>query len=83
MVHPTLYADILAKKMEEHNSTAYLINTGWIAGPYGVGYRIPLKDNRLAVDAILDGILIKHSLKLYRFLIFRSLNISMGWMIKC
>jgi len=59
MVHPTLYANILAQKMEEHNSTAYLINTGWIAGPYGVGYRIPLKDNRLAVDAILDGSLDK------------------------
>ena len=55
MVHPTLYARILAQKMQEHNSFAYLINTGWIAGPYGVGYRIPLKDNRLAVDAILDG----------------------------
>jgi phosphoenolpyruvate carboxykinase (ATP) len=55
MVHPTMYAEILAKKMQEHNSCAYLINTGWIAGPYGVGHRIPLKDNRLAVDAILDG----------------------------
>ncbi len=55
MVHPCLYAEILAKKMQEHNSSAYLINTGWIAGPYGVGHRIPLKENRLAVDAILDG----------------------------
>jgi len=55
MVHPTMYAEILAKKMEEHHSSAYLLNTGWIAGPYGVGYRIPLKDNRLSVDAILDG----------------------------
>ena len=55
MVHPTMYAEILAKKMQEHDSCAYLINTGWITGPYGVGYRIPLKDNRLAVDAILDG----------------------------
>jgi len=55
MVHPTKYAQILAQKMQEHLSTAYLLNTGWIAGPYGVGYRIPLKDNRLAVDAILDG----------------------------
>ena len=55
MVHPTMYADILAKKMQEHNSSAYLVNTGWVAGPYGVGYRIPLKDNRLAIDAILDG----------------------------
>ncbi|MBF0504647.1 MAG: phosphoenolpyruvate carboxykinase (ATP) [Candidatus Omnitrophica bacterium] len=55
MVHPTLYAQILAQKMQEHRSSAYLINTGWISGSYGVGYRIPLKDNRLAVDAILDG----------------------------
>jgi phosphoenolpyruvate carboxykinase (ATP) len=55
MVHPTMYADILAKKMQEHYSSAYLLNTGWIAGPYGVGYRIPLKDDRMIVDAILDG----------------------------
>ncbi|MBF0489256.1 MAG: phosphoenolpyruvate carboxykinase (ATP) [Candidatus Omnitrophica bacterium] len=55
MVHPTKYAEILAKKMEEHHASAYLINTGWIAGAYGFGHRIPLKDNRLSVDAILDG----------------------------
>jgi len=55
MVHPTIYAHILARKMDEHGSSAYLINTGWIAGPYGVGYRIPLKDNRLVIDAIFDG----------------------------
>ncbi len=36
-VHPTKYAEILAKKMEEHQASAYLLNTGWIAGPYGVG----------------------------------------------
>jgi phosphoenolpyruvate carboxykinase (ATP) len=54
-LHPTLYADILAQKMQEHKASAYLLNTGWIAGPYGIGYRIPLKDNRLAIDAILDG----------------------------
>ncbi len=58
-VHPTKYAEILAQKMEEHGASAYLINTGWIAGPYGVGYRIPLKDNRLSIDAILDGSLNK------------------------
>ena len=55
MVHPMTYAEILANKMQEHNSCAYLLNTGWIKGPYGVGHRISLKDNRLAVDAILDG----------------------------
>jgi phosphoenolpyruvate carboxykinase (ATP) len=55
MVHPTKYAEILAQKMEEHKTSAYLINTGWVAGPYGVGHRIPLHDNRLTVDAILNG----------------------------
>lgn len=54
-VHPTVYARILARKMQEHGSLAYLINTGWVAGPYGTGHRIALKDNRLFVDAILDG----------------------------
>jgi len=55
MLHPTKYAEILAEKMQEHHSIAYLLNTGWVAGPYGVGYRIPLEENRRAVDAILDG----------------------------
>ncbi len=55
LVHPTKYAEILAKKMAEHHSSAYLLNTGWVAGKYGVGYRIPLKENRVAIDAILDG----------------------------
>lgn len=54
-VHPTKYAEILAKKMDEHNSNAYLINTGWVAGKYGVGHRIPLKENRLALDIIFSG----------------------------
>lgn len=58
-VHPTKYAQILAKKMEEHKSHAWLINTGWVSGKYGVGYRIALKDNRVTVDAILDGTLEK------------------------
>lgn len=54
-VHPTKYADILAEKMDKHGSSAYLINTGWVTGQYGVGYRIPLKDNRAIIDAIFDG----------------------------
>ncbi len=56
-VHPTLYATILAAKMEEHQAQAYLINTGWVAGPYGVGHRIALNDNRCAIDAIVNGLL--------------------------
>lgn len=55
LLHPTAYADILGKKLEEHGSKVYLINTGWIAGQYGTGYRIPLKDNRITIDGIFDG----------------------------
>ncbi len=54
-VHPIKYAEILGKKMDEHGSSAYLINTGWIEGKYGVGRRISLRDNRLTIDAIFDG----------------------------
>lgn len=55
LLHPIKYAEILGKKMDEHGSTAYLMNTGWIEGKYGIGRRIPLKDNRLSIDAIFDG----------------------------
>jgi len=33
----------------------YLVNTGWQAGPYGVGQRIPIKETRKIVSAILTG----------------------------
>lgn len=36
-LHPTVYADLLAKKMKEYGSNCYLINTGWSGGKFGVG----------------------------------------------
>ncbi|MCA9399624.1 MAG: phosphoenolpyruvate carboxykinase (ATP), partial [Candidatus Omnitrophica bacterium] len=56
-LHPVKYAEILARKMEEHHSDAYLINTGWVGGSYGQGFRISIKDNRSIIDAIIDGTL--------------------------
>ncbi|MDN4754004.1 phosphoenolpyruvate carboxykinase (ATP) [Porphyromonadaceae bacterium W3.11] len=50
-LHPTKYGEELVKKMEEHGSTAYLVNTGW----NGTGKRISIKDTRGIIDAILDG----------------------------
>lgn len=50
-LHPIQYATELVKKMEEHNATAYLVNTGW----NGTGKRISIKDTRRIIDAILDG----------------------------
>ena len=53
--HPTVYAELLAKKLSEHKANAYLVNTGWVGGPYGVGNRCSLKYTRLIVDAINSG----------------------------
>jgi phosphoenolpyruvate carboxykinase (ATP) len=52
-----VYAKMLGKKIEEHNTTVYLINTGWSGGPYGVGSRIKIKYSRAMVTAALDGAL--------------------------
>jgi phosphoenolpyruvate carboxykinase (ATP) len=57
-LHPTVYAQELAKKMKQHGSAAYLVNTGWIEGPYGVGRRIDIPSTRAIIDAILDGSLV-------------------------
>jgi len=35
--HTLQYASMLAEKMKTHGATAWLVNTGWTAGPYGVG----------------------------------------------
>ncbi len=54
-LHPTKYGEELVKKMEEHNATAYMVNTGW----NGTGKRISIKDTRAIIDRILDGSLEK------------------------
>jgi len=55
LLHPTVYATELIRKMKEHGSTAYLVNTGWVGGPYGVGERMDLPSTRKIIDAILEG----------------------------
>ncbi|MBF0618595.1 MAG: phosphoenolpyruvate carboxykinase (ATP) [Candidatus Omnitrophica bacterium] len=54
-LHPIHYAKILAAKMAEHGATAYAVNTGWVAGKYGVGYRMDIVQTRAIIDAILNG----------------------------
>jgi len=50
-LHPTQYAEELAKRMEASGARAYLVNTGW----NGSGKRISIKATRAIIDAILDG----------------------------
>jgi len=53
--HPTKYAKMLGDLLRQHKSNVWLINTGWIGGPYGVGERIKLKYTRTIVHAALHG----------------------------
>ena len=53
--HPAFYADILKRKIERHGSTCWLVNTGWVGGPYGIGKRISIRHTRALLNAALDG----------------------------
>jgi phosphoenolpyruvate carboxykinase (ATP) len=55
LLHPSAYARELVRKMVNHRAKAYLINTGWIGGAYGVGKRIDLASTRAIINSILDG----------------------------
>ena len=52
---PTVYAELLGKKLDEHGSTVWLINTGWTGGPFGEGHRMPIKATRSLLSAVLSG----------------------------
>lgn len=50
---------MLAERIHAHKADAWLINTGWIGGSYGVGKRISLAHTRAILDAIHNGELAK------------------------
>ena len=54
-LHPTVYAELLAEKIREHDVDVWLVNTGWTGGSHGVGHRFELRHTRAIVDAILGG----------------------------
>ena len=58
-LHPSVYAELLKKKIQKHKVNCWLVNTGWIGGPYGVGNRISIKYTRALLNAALDGKLAK------------------------
>ncbi|CAG8561793.1 10646_t:CDS:2 [Dentiscutata erythropus] len=65
VLHPARYATMLAEKMKQHSADAWLINTGWNGGAYGVGERIKLKYSRAILDAIHSGELSKAEYESY------------------
>ena len=54
-LHPTKYAHMLGEKLEKHNATVWLVNTGWSGGPHGVGKRMKIAYTRALVTAALSG----------------------------
>jgi phosphoenolpyruvate carboxykinase (ATP) len=56
-LHPGVYSQLLAEKIESHNARVWLVNTGWTGGPFGVGSRMKLAHTRAMINAALSGAL--------------------------
>jgi phosphoenolpyruvate carboxykinase (ATP) len=53
--HPSYYANILKNKIDRYHVKCWLVNTGWVGGPYGIGKRISIKYTRALLAAVLTG----------------------------
>ncbi len=49
------YASLLGEKLRRHGAQVWLVNTGWVGGPYGVGERMKLRYTRAMLHAALSG----------------------------
>jgi phosphoenolpyruvate carboxykinase (ATP) len=52
---PVVYARLLAKRLDEHGATVWLVNTGWTGGQYGEGERMPIAATRALLRAAISG----------------------------
>jgi phosphoenolpyruvate carboxykinase (ATP) len=52
---PAAYASLLGEKLRRHRAACWLVNTGWVGGPYGVGNRMKLPYTRAMLNAALSG----------------------------
>ena len=55
-MHPSVYADLLSKKVAENNSSCWLLNTGWVAGGFSKSGRIKIKWTRALLNAALNNL---------------------------
>ncbi len=55
--HPAVYGKMLKQRLHETGARCWLVNTGWTGGPYGEGYRMPIRDTRALLHAALSGAL--------------------------
>jgi phosphoenolpyruvate carboxykinase (ATP) len=52
---PSFYADLLKRKILRYGVDCWLVNTGWVGGPYGVGKRISIRYTRDLLNSALNG----------------------------
>ena len=55
--HPNVYARFLGERIARHGARVWLVNTGWMGGPYGVGSRMKIAYTRAMLHAALSGAL--------------------------
>ena len=53
--NPDVYARMLGEKLDAHGTDVYLVNTGWVGGPYGEASRVDIALTRAMVHAALSG----------------------------
>jgi phosphoenolpyruvate carboxykinase (ATP) len=51
----SVYASLLGEKLRRHGSSCWLVNTGWVGGPAGVGERMKIRYTRAMLNAALHG----------------------------
>lgn len=54
---PQVYAEMLGRRLKQHQATPWLINTGWSGGKFGVGSRMSIRISRALVSAAISGAL--------------------------
>ena len=57
--HPNRYGELLKQKLNKYGPNVWILNTGWINGPYGIGNRISISITRKILNTIHDGTLVK------------------------
>src|SRR5437016_1924983 len=54
-LRPKVYAEMLGRRVQEHDAQCWLVNTGWFGGPFGTGQRMKLAYTRSMVRAAMEG----------------------------
>jgi phosphoenolpyruvate carboxykinase (ATP) len=53
--NPEDYTSLMGKKIDQHDTNVFLVNTGWSGGAFGVGKRMDITLTRTLINAALNG----------------------------